>query len=145
MPKQEKGLMHGFQMVCNFQSYILILQWVNLPAANKMMPPRYQDIQPEDIPVVKLDNGVSIKLMAGEVNETKGASNNIFWNKSILMFFSQRYRNRSNLRRHHCSSKLCLHSSYHSWSQCIHLRNRRGGKFWTCGQSKESHCTLFRK
>ena len=42
-----------------------------------MMPPRYQDIQPEDIPVVKLDNGVSIKLMAGEVNETKGASKSL--------------------------------------------------------------------
>src|SRR4051812_45920349 len=34
MPQQENGLMWGFQL------------WVNLPAARKMVPPRYQDIPP---------------------------------------------------------------------------------------------------
>src|ERR1043165_9140294 len=37
MPKQERGLMWGFQL------------WVNLPAQRKMIAPRYQDIAPEQI------------------------------------------------------------------------------------------------
>jgi redox-sensitive bicupin YhaK (pirin superfamily) len=62
MPKQQEGKMHGFQM------------WVNLPAANKMVPPRYQDFQASSIPVVKTDNGGQVKIMAGEYNGVKGAS-----------------------------------------------------------------------
>ena len=38
MPEQEDGLMWGFQL------------WVNLPAADKMTAPRYQDIEPEQHP-----------------------------------------------------------------------------------------------
>ena len=38
MPEQENGLMWGFQL------------WVNLPAKDKMIEPRYQDIAPEAIP-----------------------------------------------------------------------------------------------
>ena len=38
-----------------------------------MMPPRYQDIQPEFIPVVHLESGVKIKVMAGISNGTEGA------------------------------------------------------------------------
>src|SRR3546814_6007684 len=40
MPEQEDGLLQGFQL------------WVNLPAADKMTAPRYQDIEPEAIPEV---------------------------------------------------------------------------------------------
>ncbi len=54
------GKMHGFQL------------WANLPAANKMMHPRYQDIVAEQVPVVALDNGVTIKVLCGEVNGVKG-------------------------------------------------------------------------
>jgi len=61
MPQQKEGLMHGYQM------------WVNLPAKDKMIPPRYQDFQEDKIPIVKLDNGVCIKVMAGESNGVKGA------------------------------------------------------------------------
>jgi len=56
MPEQEEGLMRGFQL------------WVNLPAADKMTAPRYQDIDPEDIPVVDLPGGVRVKLIAGELD-----------------------------------------------------------------------------
>jgi redox-sensitive bicupin YhaK (pirin superfamily) len=61
MPEQEDGLMQGFQL------------WVNLPAKDKMTAPRYQDIDPKDIPTVELDGGVTVKVIAGEVNGTKGA------------------------------------------------------------------------
>ena len=39
MPEQDDGLMRGFQL------------WVNLPAAEKMGTPRYQDITPGAVPV----------------------------------------------------------------------------------------------
>ena len=49
------GLMHGFQI------------WVNLPAAHKMMSPRYQDIPSQAIPEVTSPNGeVWAKVIAGK-------------------------------------------------------------------------------
>jgi redox-sensitive bicupin YhaK (pirin superfamily) len=61
MPKQDNGLIWGFQL------------WVNLPKKDKMVEPRYQDIQPENIPVVDLQDGVKVKVIAGELNGVKGA------------------------------------------------------------------------
>jgi len=61
MPKGDpEGRMEGFQL------------WANLPAANKMMAPRYQDINASQIPTVKLANGVSIKIICGQINGTSG-------------------------------------------------------------------------
>jgi redox-sensitive bicupin YhaK (pirin superfamily) len=60
MPEQENGLMWGFQL------------WVNLPARDKMTALRYQDIAPEAIPVVEVEDGVKVKVVAGEVNGAKG-------------------------------------------------------------------------
>jgi len=49
------GVMHGFQI------------WVNLPAADKMMLPRYQDIPAADIPVVYSQDGlVEVRVIAGQ-------------------------------------------------------------------------------
>jgi len=49
------GLMHGFQI------------WVNLPAKDKMMSPRYQDIMSEELPVVESqDKSVWAKVIAGK-------------------------------------------------------------------------------
>ncbi|MEO5812384.1 MAG: pirin family protein [Rhodanobacter sp.] len=60
MPRQENGLMWGFQL------------WVNLPAADKMTAPRYQDIGPERIPVVHPTDGVEVKVIAGELGGVTG-------------------------------------------------------------------------
>ena len=72
MPEQEDGLMWGFQL------------WVNLPAADKMTAPRYQDIDPEDIPVVDLPDGVRVKLVAGEIGEARGAVHAIATDPTFL-------------------------------------------------------------
>jgi len=61
MPEQEDGLMWGFQL------------WVNLPAADKMTAPRYQNIEPETIPVLDRADGVRIKVIAGRVDDVEGA------------------------------------------------------------------------
>ncbi len=65
MPQQEEGLMRGFQL------------WVNLPAADKMCAPRYQNIEPAEIPEVETADGVRIRVIAGEVDGTPGAVNGI--------------------------------------------------------------------
>ena len=58
-PKQEDGLMWGFQL------------WVNLPAASKMTAPRYQDIDPSAIPEVKLEQG-TVRVIAGSFSGATG-------------------------------------------------------------------------
>lgn len=61
MPKgREDGLLWGFQL------------WANLPAAHKMMPPRYRDIQSQQIPEVRLDSGVKVKIICGQVDGVQG-------------------------------------------------------------------------
>src|SRR5688572_27989580 len=55
MPRQTDGLMWGFQL------------WINLPARDKMMAPRYQDIAPERIPERSLADGVRVRVIAGEL------------------------------------------------------------------------------
>ena len=39
--------------------------WVNLPASQKMMAPRYQELEPEQMPV-ESGEGTSIRVIAGE-------------------------------------------------------------------------------
>jgi redox-sensitive bicupin YhaK (pirin superfamily) len=60
MPEQEDGLMWGFQL------------WVNLPAADKMTAPRYQDIAPERIPEIAPAEGVRVRVLAGRIGEVAG-------------------------------------------------------------------------
>ncbi len=61
MPKGgQGGLMWGMQL------------WANLPAAHKMMPPRYRDVQARDIPEITLENGTRIKIICGNVGGSQG-------------------------------------------------------------------------
>ena len=60
MPEQEDGLMWGFQL------------WVNLPASDKMVAPRYQDIAPEQIPQVTPAPGVIVRVIAGRFGANVG-------------------------------------------------------------------------
>jgi redox-sensitive bicupin YhaK (pirin superfamily) len=60
MPEQQEGRMRGFQL------------WVNLPAKDKMVEPRYQEFAPEQIPVATPAQGVEVKVIAGTVGEVKG-------------------------------------------------------------------------
>ncbi len=55
----QSGNIYGFQL------------WVNLPAAQKMDQPRYQEVNAATIPVIEKD-GVTIRLVAGEVDGVRG-------------------------------------------------------------------------
>lgn len=54
------GRMHGFQL------------WVNLPARKKMVPPRYQGYEADELATVSLPNGGLIKVVAGVVHGAVG-------------------------------------------------------------------------
>ena len=56
---RDGGRMHGFQL------------WVNLPAAKKMIPPRYQGFEAHEIPTVRADDHV-LRVIAGSVAGTTG-------------------------------------------------------------------------
>jgi redox-sensitive bicupin YhaK (pirin superfamily) len=60
MPKPGFGGITGFQL------------WVNLPAKRKMSPPRYQDIIVGEIPVVAREDGVEVRVIAGQAEGTSG-------------------------------------------------------------------------
>ena len=59
-PQQVDGLMRGFQL------------WINLPADEKMKPAAYQNIEPEQVPVIEPEPGVQIKLIAGKLEKQGG-------------------------------------------------------------------------
>ena len=66
MPKGDKnGHMHGFQL------------WANLPSADKMTTPRYQDIKSKEIRILEEDDGSKIKVIAGNFKGIKGPVDNI--------------------------------------------------------------------
>ena len=60
MPKQIDGYVKGFQL------------WVNLPASQKMMGPRYREVKESEIPEIVLDQGIRVKVVCGEVEGVKG-------------------------------------------------------------------------
>ena len=57
--KKSGGIMQGLQI------------WVNLPQKDKKVKPWYQHIKRKNIPVIKESNGVEIKVLVGEVKDTK--------------------------------------------------------------------------
>ena len=69
--------MEGFQL------------WVNLPAKNKMDSPAYQDVPPEEIPIVDTKN-YSIRVIAGEYNGVAGA----IITKTPIMLLDVRFKPR---------------------------------------------------
>ena len=67
MPEQQDGLLQGFQL------------WVNLPAAEKMGAPAYQEYSADKIPVEQGDNGERIRVIAGTTDKgTQGPIINRF-------------------------------------------------------------------
>ena len=72
MPQPCQREMVGFQL------------WVNLPADLKMTTPRYQNIVFEQIPEITREDGVKIRVIAGEVDGIRGPVTDIFANPTYL-------------------------------------------------------------
>ncbi|MDX1900952.1 MAG: pirin family protein [Gammaproteobacteria bacterium] len=73
MPKgNRKGQMFGFQL------------WANLPAHSKMIKPRYQGIKNNDIPIVKTQDGATIRIICGKLNNVQGPVQDVAANPEYL-------------------------------------------------------------
>ena len=73
MPKGDQvGHMGGFQL------------WANLPAAHKMMDPRYRDVKSNQVPEVSTASGATIRIICGEVNGTQGPVRDIITDPEYL-------------------------------------------------------------
>ncbi len=70
-----KGQMHGFQL------------WGNLPAAQKMVAPRYQDVEGKEIPEVIDDDGTRVKVIVGEFWGKRGPVDGIAADPQYLDVF----------------------------------------------------------
>ena len=57
--------------------------WVNLPASRKMTKPRYQDLMPERIPVVTVDDA-TVRLVAGDAGGVRGPVEGIVTSPTML-------------------------------------------------------------
>ena len=75
MPQRTEGTLMGFQL------------WANLPASQKMMHPRYRDVNASDIIQVKLENDVEVKIVAGKVGENIGPVTDVVTNPEYLDVF----------------------------------------------------------
>jgi len=68
----DNGILLGFQL------------WANLPAASKMMPPRYRGITAADIPQVRTKDGITIRIIAGTVEGVSGPADDIIIDPQYL-------------------------------------------------------------
>jgi redox-sensitive bicupin YhaK (pirin superfamily) len=59
MPEMKEGQLWGYQL------------WLTLAAKDKMIEPRYQHLDPEDIPTVR-KSGVTVKIISGSFEGTSG-------------------------------------------------------------------------
>jgi redox-sensitive bicupin YhaK (pirin superfamily) len=64
MPLAQEHEMRGFQL------------WMNLPAAEKMIPPKYRDIHAGEIPVITKEYG-EVRIISGEFEGTIGAAHDL--------------------------------------------------------------------
>jgi len=71
MPHQGDGMLWGFQL------------WANLPAADKMMAPRYREVTAAEIPEVHL-NDARVKVICGAVGDTQGPVRDIVTDPTYL-------------------------------------------------------------
>jgi redox-sensitive bicupin YhaK (pirin superfamily) len=60
MPQRVDDRLRGFQL------------WINLPATAKMVAPRYREVPADTIPVVSPHDGITIRVIAGDVVGVRG-------------------------------------------------------------------------
>ena len=73
MPKgSASGKMAGFQL------------WANLPARDKMMDPRYQEVRGAEVPLVTPADGVAVKVVCGAVDGVRGPVGDIVTDPEYL-------------------------------------------------------------
>lgn len=65
---------HGRDFAARGGAFEMVQLWVNLPAKDKMAPPRYQALTRDMISEVALPGGGTARLIAGDLEQSKGAA-----------------------------------------------------------------------
>ena len=66
---------HSHEYAAKGGEFEMVQLWVNLPAKDKMSPPKYQAIEAKDIPNIQLDDaGSHLRVIAGQYLDTAGAA-----------------------------------------------------------------------
>lgn len=136
MPSSSSGRLQGLQM------------WLNLPAAKKMLEPRYQEVQSERLPVENNDSGVLIKVIAGRTDG--GTSSPITDIATLPLFLDIRLPAGGSVRQHiprDYQSILFVLSGEVSIAedniQKDFLASLGSGDILTIKSEQESHCLLI--
>jgi len=58
--------------------------WANLPRRDKMMDPRYRDVPSATIPVLQLESGAVLRVISGQVGDTRGPVRDIVTDPEYL-------------------------------------------------------------
>lgn len=88
-----RGIIHSEQSSDAFKenggNFELIQLWVNLPAAQKMIPPAYQKAETEELPLIEFNNPHAgrLYLVSGEQQGKKGPINSLTGIRSYMGFF----------------------------------------------------------
>lgn len=78
------GLIHQ-EMPQRYDGFMRALQlWVNLPAAQKMTPPRYHEVEAASIPEAIPAAGVRVRVIAGEVAGALGPVSSVVVDPQLL-------------------------------------------------------------
>ena len=73
MPRGDSdGRMHGFQL------------WANLPSAQKMVAPRYQEVKSPEIPLITDDDGTQVRVVSGQFWGQRGPINGVATDPTYL-------------------------------------------------------------
>ena len=83
-----RGIMHEEMPQVRPEGIAGFQLWVNLPANLKMTAPRYQNILAAEIPEIKRENSITVRLIAGEIERARGpvrgiAANPIYVDVSV--------------------------------------------------------------
>jgi hypothetical protein len=60
MPERKDGMLQGFQL------------WVNIPAKHKMSVPAYRGLHAKEIPMARLEDGGTVRVVAGQHGNVQG-------------------------------------------------------------------------
>ena len=125
MPDMDKGMLWGYQL------------WLTLPAKDKMVPPRYQHLAADAMPVMKRD-GASVKIIAGSFDGATGPAKTWF----PIDYFDVRLDSASRFQHDVAAEPTCLlyvHSGSVIADPDGEMKEARRGDFPDSGMKHQDH------
>ena len=78
------GIFHEEMLHAGVDGHEAIQLWFNLPESKKFVEPAYKAAQPEAVPEVETELGVTVRVVSGRYDEVEGAFHGIAVNPTVL-------------------------------------------------------------